>query len=156
MSRSGAARTDSILPAEGVKYIAGVPDALPEARAWARLLEVCGRTRYGRNGQAEALELGALETSWYLVAAYHERELVGLGRLVSDGLLYAAVADLLVHPAWGYGVEGTILGLLIERCDRAGIQRVLAPSDPPSTGVVEGYGYRAETEPPGVRQLTRS
>lgn len=153
MSSNGAIRADSITPVGAVSYLAGVPDAIPDARAWTRLLETCGCTR---NGRAEALELGALETSWHLVAAWDGDELVGLGRLVSDGLLYAAVPDLIVHPAGRRGVEATILGLLLERCDRAGIPRVLVPFDPARAGRFEEHGYRAEPGPPGVRQLKRA
>lgn len=148
----GPAKADSGVPGEDVKYVAGVPDALPEVRAWMRLRDACGDAPYGANVSSE---LAALETSWHLAVAYEGGELVGLGRLVSDGVLYAAVPDLVVRRGRRHDIGREILRLLLERCHRAGIPRVHVPSDSASGTSVEAHRYRVETDTAGVSLLRR-
>ena len=73
----------------------------------------------------EELEL-ALRSSWLVVGAYSGGELIGLGRLLSDGVLYALVVDLIVHPYWQRrGIGTRILSDLVEQARRAGIRDML-------------------------------
>ncbi len=59
----------------------------------------------------------ALQSSWYLIAVYHDSQLVGFGRLVSDGVLHAMVYELIVAPAYqNRGLGSQILERLIARC----------------------------------------
>ena len=60
----------------------------------------------------------ALRSSWYLIAVYHDSQLVGFGRLVSDGVLHAMLYELIVAPAFqNRGVGSKILERLIARCE---------------------------------------
>ena len=64
----------------------------------------------------------ALKASWYVLAAYEDKELVGFGRLVSDGILHAMVYELIVLPEYqGRGIGGEILEKLVERCKKVGV-----------------------------------
>lgn len=69
----------------------------------------------------------AVARSWACVGAYHRDDrLVGAGRVVSDGLLYAVVFDVIVLPALQRrGVGTRIVRALLERCDDARIRDVL-------------------------------
>ena len=63
-----------------------------------------------------------LKASWYVLAAYEDKELVGFGRLVSDGILHAMVYELIVLPEYqGRGIGGEILEKLVERCKKVGV-----------------------------------
>lgn len=59
----------------------------------------------------------ALRSSWYLVCAYDEETLVGIGRMVSDGVMHAMIYDMIVDPACqGQGIGTEILKRLVEHC----------------------------------------
>lgn len=94
-------------------------DAVPDSGAYLRLFESTGWNQmYG----AEAKELVlAISNSWYSVCAFNdENELVGFGRVLSDGVLYALICDMIVAPAYqNQGIGSTILRKLIQRCRRA-------------------------------------
>lgn len=67
----------------------------------------------------------ALQGSWYIVAAYDQGQLVGIGRVVSDGVLYAMLYDIIVAPSHqSFGIGSAILERLIERCRMAGIRSI--------------------------------
>jgi GNAT superfamily N-acetyltransferase len=64
----------------------------------------------------------ALEGSWHVIAAYDGEQLVGLGRVVSDGVLYAMIYDMIVRPSHqGRGIGTAILHKLVEACKSAGL-----------------------------------
>ena len=59
----------------------------------------------------------ALRSSWYLVCAYDGDRLVGIGRMVSDGVVHAMIYDMIVDPAYqGQGIGTEILARLVEYC----------------------------------------
>ena len=68
---------------------------------------------------------GAFERSWLVVGAYAGAELVGTGRVVSDGVVHAMIYDLIVVPGHQCaGTGGRILERLVERCTGAGIRDI--------------------------------
>ena len=67
----------------------------------------------------------ALEGSWTTLCAYHLNQLVGFGRIVTDGALYAVIYDLIVLPAFQRkGIGSQILDRLTGKCRKAGIKQV--------------------------------
>ena len=67
----------------------------------------------------------AFEASWFVVGAYAEGRLVGVGRVVSDSVVHAMIYDLIVVPeCQGVGIGDQLLGRLVERCTRAGIRDI--------------------------------
>jgi GNAT superfamily N-acetyltransferase len=67
----------------------------------------------------------AIDRSWFWVSVYNDEKLIGIGRLVSDGALYAFVCDMIVLPAYQKkGIGTAILKILKEQCLKSGIQRV--------------------------------
>ena len=67
----------------------------------------------------------ALHSSWYVLSAYEAKKLVGLGRLVSDGVLHAMVYELIVLPEYqGQGIGGQILEKLVKKCKDSGIRDI--------------------------------
>lgn len=67
----------------------------------------------------------ALCNSWYVVSAYEDERLIGLGRVVSDGILHAMIYDLIVDPGFQErGVGSQVLEKLVERCLDANIRDI--------------------------------
>ncbi len=67
----------------------------------------------------------ALENTWVWICAYHEENLVGIGRLISDGALYAFVCDLIVLPKYqNMKIGSSILKRLKQICVDKQIKRV--------------------------------
>lgn len=78
---------------------------------------------YGLTPEELAVALGG---SWRLVTAWRAGRLVGTGRLISDGVQYALVVDVIVEPSSRRGGIGTeIVRRLLEHADRAGVRDVL-------------------------------
>jgi ribosomal protein S18 acetylase RimI-like enzyme len=50
----------------------------------------------------------AITNSWYSLSAYHNNQIVGYGRVISDGFLHAFIVDLIIAPSYqckGIGKE---------------------------------------------------
>jgi GNAT superfamily N-acetyltransferase len=88
---------------------------LPPVTDYDRLFETTG---WNKSYQASPQELHrAIADSWYVLSAYENDRLVGFGRIISDGVLYALICDLIVNPArQGQGIGSTLLNKLIEHC----------------------------------------
>jgi GNAT superfamily N-acetyltransferase len=99
-------------------------DRRPEPAAYHALFETTGWNEMYCRTAAELAD--SLRGSWHVITAHAGDELVGAGRLVSDGVQYAVVFDLIVAPAWqGRGIGSTILRRLLTHCEEAGIRDIL-------------------------------
>ena len=67
--------------------------------------------------QQDDIEVAAaLEASWNITARTSDGRLVGLARVLDDGVLYASVWDVIVHPEWQRGGIGrTLLDAVLEQ-----------------------------------------
>lgn len=64
----------------------------------------------------------ALDNSLYVLAAYHDGELVGMGRLVGDGAVICYIQDLIVVPnIQTHGIGSMIIERLIAYAESIGI-----------------------------------
>ena len=88
---------------------------------YGRLFETTGWNKSYRVSPQELSQ--AISESWYVLSAYENGCLVGFGRVISDGVLYALVCDLIVNPTCqGRGIGSTLLAKLIEHCRSEGIR----------------------------------
>ena len=88
----------------------------------------------------------ALDHSWCTVAAYDAGQLVGFGRVVSDGVLYGVIYDMIVRPSHqGQGIGTEILNRLIAKCQAAGLRDIQLFS---AKGNVAFYGNRGFVKRP--------
>ena len=63
------------------------------------------------------LEL-ALKSSYGVVSVYDGEELVGFGRIVSDGIVYATIHDVIVAPNYQQqGIGSKIIRQLVHCCE---------------------------------------
>jgi GNAT superfamily N-acetyltransferase len=123
-----------------IEYIGEKPDS----RAYLQLFESTG---WNAVYKADQVELNrALEGSWYVLSAYDGDKLVGVGRVVSDGVLYAMIYDMIVKPSHqGKGIGTAILEKLIAKCKRDRLRDIQLFS---AKGKVQFYRKRGFVERP--------
>ncbi len=67
----------------------------------------------------------ALAGSWAQCAAYAGGELVGFGRVISDGVLHAFITEMIVSPSWqGRGLGAQLLDRLVQHCLQQGLRDI--------------------------------
>jgi GNAT superfamily N-acetyltransferase len=127
---------------------------MPDPDAYFRLFESTGWNK-GYHFSAEQLQQ-AIQHSWRLVAAYDGGELVGFGRLISDGVHHALLVDLIVLPDYqGQGIGGAILTRLVNECRAHGIHDVQLFCAKGKAGFYEKFGFVARpTDAPGMQLKT--
>jgi GNAT superfamily N-acetyltransferase len=125
-------------------------EGLPAPGPYLALFETTGWNEMYRCS-ADELE-SALRRSWYAISAYREGVLVGFGRLVSDGVLYAVVFDMVVAPdLQRRGIGSEILNRLLARCADAGIRDVLLFAARGTESFYRGHGFTARpADAPGM------
>jgi GNAT superfamily N-acetyltransferase len=68
------------------------------------------------------------ENASLVLTAWHERRLVGIARVLTDGVLYSYLCDLAVEPdVQGLGIGRRLIEAVLERCK--GTELVLRDSD---------------------------
>jgi len=96
---------------------------IPAGDQFWQLFRMSGWNEIYRLSSEELIQ--ALEASWYVLSAYEGNQLVGFGRLVSDGVLHAMIYELIVLPEYqGQGIGGQILEKLVEKCQEAGVRDI--------------------------------
>lgn len=95
----------------------------------------------------------AIRNSSYCVSAYDDGKLVGFARALSDGVMYAAVYDVIVHP--NYRRQGIGKGLvqdITNQCKEAGVFSVHLFAAEGTELFYNKLGFRARPpEMPGMR-----
>ena len=95
----------------------------------------------------------AISSSWYVLSAYVQGgELVGFGRIVSDGKLYAFVCDMIIDPRYQLqGIGSMMMEAMLERCREAGIRVVWLFSASGKSGFYEKHGFEVRpSDAPGM------
>ncbi len=65
----------------------------------------------------------AICNSWYSVSIYHNEDLIGFGRMISDGIYQTLICDVMVHPDYqNQGIGTKIMQALLKKCKEEGIQ----------------------------------
>ena len=129
-------------------------EKLPARNAYHRLFETTG---WNQSYQAEADALyKAISSSWYVMSAYDNDDLIGFGRVISDGVLYALICDLIVKPSYqGQGIGSAMLDRLIARCRTQQIRVVWLFSAKGKSGFYKNFGFTERpSDAPGMQLLT--
>jgi len=95
----------------------------------------------------------AINTSWYQVAAYSDKTLVGYGRMISDGVVHALILDMIILPqCQGKGIGKAILKALVKRCREAEIHDIQLFCAEGKVEFYESCGFvRRGPEAPGMQ-----
>lgn len=89
---------------------------LPEKEALYTLYDHLGWNDYLKLDENQLLE--AMKGSSYAVYAYSGSQLVGIGRVISDGMINGYLCGLAVHSAFRHrGIATTIINRLCEFCE---------------------------------------
>jgi GNAT superfamily N-acetyltransferase len=126
-------------------------ESLPSKHDFFRLFDTTGWNRSYR-ATPEELEK-AIGHSWCIVSAYVDDSFVGFGRILSDGVLYATVCDLIVMPSYrAKRIGSAILKKLVERCVTAGIREIQLFSAAGTTDFYKKHGFvERPANAPGMR-----
>ena len=109
------------------------------ADAVRRLYECAG---WWKGGDREDLIPGLLGGSRCVAAAFAGPDLVGMGRLLSDGVSDAYIQDVVVLPGHrGHGVGSAIVAFLRDWCLDRGIGWVGLVAEPGSRPFYERLGF---------------
>jgi len=122
----------------------------PDPETFGALFETTG---WNDSYRATVSDLGlALDRSWKVISAYEGNELVGVGRVVSDGSLHAMIYDLIVRPSHqGQGIGSAILKKLVSACRTEGIRDIQLFSASGKAGFYERHGFRPRpADAPGM------
>jgi len=131
-------------------------EKLPEAAAYQQLFETTGWNRAYRAGADELYR--AISSSWYVLSAYDNDDLVGFGRVVSDGVLYALICDLIVRPSHqGRGIGSALLTQLIDRCRRQKMRVIWLFSAKGKSVFYKNFGFvERPADAPGMQMRIRT
>ncbi|MFK4423739.1 MULTISPECIES: GNAT family N-acetyltransferase [Bacillus] len=57
--------------------------------------------------------------SWYVIYAFKEQQLIGMGRVISDGVITGIICGVCVLPEYqSMGIGKEIVGRLIQHCEQ--------------------------------------
>lgn len=114
-------------------------DSLDDA-GWAGLSALFEASPPLGNKQAADLEI-AFGNSMFRCFVHDDGKLVGVGRVLADGVYTAYIGDVAVHPDYrGAGIGKQIVAELLRLC--AGHKKVLLYSVPGSEAFYRKFGFR--------------
>lgn len=99
-----------------IQYKAEIPDA----DSFFTLYRTTGWDKDEKKQKEQLYE--AIKNSWYMISVYSDDELIGCGRIISDGYLHAFITEMIILPAYqGKGIGKEILNLLVNKASTSGI-----------------------------------
>ena len=89
----------------------------------------------------------AIENSWYSISAYLNGNLIGYGRIISDGVHHALIVDLIILPKYqGNGIGSNILKKLLKKCTKKNIRDIQLFSAKGKFKFYENFGFKKRNE----------
>lgn len=125
---------------------------LPSKQAFFSLFGTTGWN--AKYGFTEDDLFKAISNSYFMVSAYHDTELVGTGRLISDGVYQTLIGDMIVHPEYqGQGIGSEILIALMEKCRQDGMKQIQLTSAKGKMGFYKKFGFEERpSDAPGMQK----
>jgi GNAT superfamily N-acetyltransferase len=115
--------------------------------AWLRLFHACSWNQTWTSHHAEVMVTHA----YLIVTAWHDDEIVGTLTVLGDGLNYATIDDVVVHPDHrGQGIGRHLVCLAVERVGHLVPHLEAVPGTRPfyeSLGFVVNHGHTAMYRP---------
>lgn len=118
---------------------------MPEIEQFWALFEMTG---WNQQYQISLDELSlALANSWLVISAYEGERLVGVGRVITDGVLHAMIYEMIVHPDFQRrGIGSQILNIILQNCLEANIRDIQLFCARGARSFYERYGFVARPE----------
>lgn len=122
----------------------------PRLRILPALFESTGWNERYSASQAELAR--ALEDSWHFITAVDGEKLIGSGRALSDGVLYALTLDVIVAPDYRTrGIGREIMARLLAEVREACIRDVLLFSAAGTSDFCKKFGFEMRApDAPGM------
>lgn len=96
---------------------------LPDEDSFFALFETTGWNEEAKKSKEELF--WAINNSWYVVSAYKGKELIGFGRIISDGYLHAFIVDMIIDPKYqSKGIGKEILSRLVNEARKNDIEDI--------------------------------
>lgn len=117
-----------------------IKEGVPDIVLYFSLYETTGWNAFYK---ADLKEMeNSISNSWYSVCAYSNSELIGYGRVISDGALYGVICDMIVSPAYqNMGVGSAILTKLKQQCVSKGLRVMWLFSAAGKTAFYKRHGF---------------
>ena len=125
-------------------------EKLPDQDQFFDLFETTGwNTKYELSREELFL---ALKNSWYSISVYDNKELVGFGRIICDGVVHALILDVIVSPEkQGEGIGKEIMNKLTTKCKNHSIRDIQLFSAKGKAGFYEKLGFEVrKKDSPGM------
>jgi predicted GNAT family N-acyltransferase len=126
-------------------------DQVPESTDFFELFQTTGWNDHLDLSEEQLHQ--AISNSWYTLSVYEDKQLIGFGRIISDGVHQSFLCDLIVSPDYrkqGIGTE--IVKRLVNYCktnELTWIQLSCAQGKQP---FYERFGFKARpTNAPGMQ-----
>lgn len=129
---------------------------VPAVNQYFKLFETTGWNADYQLNKEELYQ--AVSNSWYSLCAYDQNdELIGFGRLISDGVLYAFICDMIITPNYQrQGLGSTLLNKLIKHCKENEIRIVWLFSAGGKTDFYRKHGFvKRPSNAPGMQLSLR-
>lgn len=125
--------------------------ALPDIDEYWPLFLSTGWNEIFRMDKADIEQ--ALANSTFVVAAYASNKLVGFARAVSDGVMYAAIYDVIVHPEYQkQGIGKALVEMITKQCKDSGVFSVHLFAAEGTESFYNKAGFKARPQSmPGMR-----
>ena len=97
----------------------------------------------------------AISNSWYAISAYFNNNLVGFGRIISDGIHHALIVDMIINKDFQEkGIGKTILLKLINKCKEEDIRDIQLFAAKNKYGFYEKLNFeKRPIDAPGMQLL---
>lgn len=123
-------------------------DNIPDIDSFFVLYESTGWN--DKSKKPKELLFHALKNSWYFVSVYAGDQLVGCGRIISDGHLHAFITEMIVLPEYQMkGIGKEILKRLVDKALECGIRDIQLFCAKGKEGFYlnNGFGKRPDNAP---------
>jgi ribosomal protein S18 acetylase RimI-like enzyme len=119
-------------------------EELPTAEQFFELFET---TRWNEKYGLSKKELfTALKNSWYTISVFDNKQLVGFGRIICDGVVHALILDVIIHPEkQGKGIGKDVMDKLVAKCKKHTIRDIQLFSAKDKGKFYEKLGFKNRT-----------
>ncbi|SEN81842.1 GNAT family N-acetyltransferase [Lihuaxuella thermophila] len=123
-------------------------ESLPDQKDFIHLYHSAGWT----NPLSEEQLYRAISQSWYTLSVYAVEQLVGFGRIISDGIYQALLCDVIVLPGYqNRGIGKNIVQRLLHKCQSNQIVMVLLFSAKGKADFYKKFGFvERSADAPGM------
>ncbi|WP_028975720.1 GNAT family N-acetyltransferase [Sporolactobacillus terrae] len=97
----------------------------------------------------------AIRNSWYTLSVYEDEQLIGFGRIISDGVYQAFLCDLIVLPEQrNNGIGSELVERLLAHCKVHGLRWIQLSCAKGKQAFYERFGFRARPhDAPGMQRF---